>query len=144
MNKLLTSQKGWIFLDSIIGMIILSIAIIALVFGSTQATKSTVASTNRTQATYFAQQALEQLKAQDGNETIDKTVIKSPVTAGNKVVYTVLPAELSVPEIINDKDGLTNNLKPYKITVTWSDASGGKAEKSLTMVGYCYVVLPEK
>lgn len=135
--KFIKSQRGWIFMDSVFGMVLLSIAIIALVFACTQSIKSTAAASNRTQATYIAQQALEKLKAQDGKEAIDISVVQSPITASNKIVYTIVPEELSVLEIATDTHELGKNLKPYKVTVRWPERGG---ENTLIMVGYCYVL----
>ena len=131
-NNLFTSQKGWILIDSVIGMVILSIAIIALVVTFTQATKGTTASANRIQATYLAQQTLEKLKAQDGNSTIDPTVI-SPVGK-----YTIVSEKLTVAAITTDPNQLSKYLVPYQVTVSWSDTSGGTSN-NVQMVGYCYV-----
>ena len=132
-NNLLQSQKGWILIDSVIGMVILSIAIIALVLTFTQATKGTTASTNRTQATYLAQQTLENLKAQDGNSAIDTTVI-SPVGK-----YTIVISTPAVAAITADPNQLSQYLIPYQVTVSWSDTSGGASNQNIQMVGYCYV-----
>jgi|GEM_PF-1209331 len=135
-NNLLKSQKGWILVDSIAGMIILGTAVIALLLAFTQATKGTVSSTNRTQATYLAQQALENLKAQDGNSAINTTIVPQ-VPPLDK--YTIVIDTPPVDAITSDANQLGTYLKPYQVTVTWSDTSGGPASKNITMVGYCYV-----
>jgi len=129
------SQKGWILVDSLVGMIFLSTAVIALLFAFTQATKGTIASTNRTQATYLAQQALEDLKSQDGESTI------TPQSAvPNGIFHISSPSLITIPEIENDVDHLSTYLKPYQVTVSWSDSSGGPTNKKVTMVGYYYVI----
>jgi len=135
-NKLLKSPKGWILVDSLIGIVILSTAVIALLAAFTQATKGTVASTNRTQATYLAQQALENLKAQDGKSVIDTTIVPQ-VPPLDK--YTIVIDTPPVDAITSDTDQLGTYLKPYRVTVSWSDTSGGPAGKNVTIVGYCYV-----
>lgn len=128
------SQKGWILVDSLVGMIFLSTAVIALLFAFTQATKGTIVSTNRTQATYLAQQALENLKSQDGQSTI------TPQPAVTKGIFHISsPVPITVPDIAADAN-LSTYLKPYQVTVSWSDSSGGSTSKNVTMVGYYYVV----
>lgn len=133
-NDLMKSEKGWILVDSLVGMVVLSTAVIALLLAFTQATKGTVASMNRTQATYLAQQTLERFKAQDGLSIIDSTVI-SPVD--NK--YYIKVTTPSVSAIETGTEDLKRYLIPYQVTVSWSDISGGPANKSIKMVGYCYV-----
>lgn len=112
-------------------MVIVSVAVVAILLAFTQATKGTITSTNYTEATYLAQQALELLKAQDGKKVIDTTVVVSPVGK-----YSVVPAPLTVSAISGATDNLDRYLKPYQVTVSWSDATGNKSVK---MVGYCYV-----
>lgn len=138
MFKLIKSEKGWILIDSIAGMIILSTAVIALLLAFTQATKGTIASTNRTQATYLAQQTLENLKAQDGKSIIYETVAL-PADKDTVNKYTIVISTPPVSAITADANQLSKYLKPYQVTVTWSDTSGGPANKNVTMVGYCYV-----
>jgi len=133
-NKLAKSQKGWILIDSIVGMVILSTAVIALLLNFTLATRGTNSSTNRTQATYLAQQALETLKAQDGRSVI------LPQAAENRGIFSISsPTIAPVLAISGDAKNLSTYLKPYQVTVSWSDTTGGPANKSITMVGYCYV-----
>lgn len=135
-NKLTKSQEGWILVDSLLGVIILSTAVIALLLAFTQTTKGTVASTNRTQATYLAQQALENLKAQDGGTQIIPPVIP-PVDK-----YTIVIDSPPVSAITSDTNSLRTYLKPYRVTVSWSDISGGPVNKSIQMAGYYYVNPP--
>ena len=131
-NDLMKSEKGWILVDSLVGMVVLSTAVIALLLAFTQATKGTVASMNRTQATYLAQQTLENLKAQDGN-----SIIKTEDSSVGK--YTIVVDTPSVSSIETGTEDLKRYLIPYQVTVSWSDISGGPANKSIKMVGYCYV-----
>lgn len=131
-NDQLKSEKGWILIDSILGIFILSTAVIALLLAFTQSTKGSVTSTNRTQATYLAQQTLENLKLQDGSKTIDTTVVPS----SDK--YTIVIDTPAVSAITNALD-LNIYLKPYRVTVSWSDTVGGPATKNVQMVRYCYV-----
>lgn len=140
-SKIGKSQEGWILIESLVGIVILSTAVVALVLGFTQATKGTTESTNRTQATYLAQQALEDLKAQDGDSTIDTTRVSSSVVIPptNGIVYTVTADPLPVSAITSDTKQLGVYLKPYQVTVSWVDSTGGNASKNVKLVGYFYV-----
>lgn len=131
-NALLKSEKGWILIDSLLGMVILSTAIIALLLTFTQATKGSIVSTNRTQATYLAQQTLENLKLQDGNEKID---MPATLTAG-KYIITIEPLAVSA---ITKASDLATHLKPYCVTVKLADTSGPSPTEIVQMVGYGYV-----
>jgi type II secretory pathway pseudopilin PulG len=127
------SRKGWILIDSIIGVTILSIAIVAMLLMFTQSTKGTANATNLTKATYLAQQAMNKLKIQDGSTSIDTSVITTPI---NGYAITVSTPTVSVISSDTNTKPLSNYLKPYQITVSWTESSG---QKKLTMFGYCYV-----
>lgn len=135
--NILTSQRGWILLESLIGVVILSVAILALLLSFAQTTKGTAASTNRTQATYLAQQALDKLKAQDGNPSIDSSVSVIPPSNG---IFTIAISTPSVSVISADAntDKLSNYLKPYQVQVSWVEQPSG-VSNMVTMTGYGYV-----
>lgn len=132
-NGLLKSKGGWILIESMTGILILSVALLALLLTFTQATKGTSASTNRTQATYLAQQALEKLKAQDGNVAIDTSVITTPKDGFNIAIS--VPAVTAITSDVSAKK-LGDYLKPYQVTVSWTE--NGNAN-NVIMIGYCYV-----
>lgn len=132
-NNLLKVQKGWVLVESLVGIVILSTAIIALLLAFSQATKGTTASTNRTQATYLAQQTLENLKSQDGG-----SIINNPPNY-SVGIFHVSVTNLDVSVIKEDLNSLSHFLQPRLVTVTWSDTSGGLASKNIKMVGYYYV-----
>ena len=129
----IASREGWVLVESLIGVTILSVAIVALLLTFTQATRGTTAASNRTRATYMAQQVLDRLKAQDGGETINTAVFTTP-TDGFDIA--VIPATVSV--IANDTatKKLSDYLKPYQVTVGWTEANG---RNTVTMIAYCYV-----
>lgn len=129
----LKSQTGWILIESLVGMTVLTVAILALLLAFTQSTKSDVASTNRTKATYLAQQALDILKAQDGQSAISTAGI-----ATNSGIFTITISIPSVSAITSGTNNLSTYLIPYQVVVSWNDSSSS-ATNNVTMIGYCYV-----
>ena len=55
-------NNGFALIDVLLGTAILSVALMALAFAWRQSTVTTVSARNYNQATYYAQQALEELR----------------------------------------------------------------------------------
>lgn len=123
------SKKGFVLLDALIGVTILSIAICAMALMYMQTTKTIANSAGRTKATYLAQQTLDLLKAQDGNQTITDPVHDSADG------YTVEIKTLSVSAIAADAV-IKTYLIPKQVTVTWTESG---QQNSVKMIGYNYV-----
>ena len=62
-------SAGFALVDIILGIAILSVALVGIAFAYRQSTVTTVVARNYNQATYYAQQALEKLKVNDGKTT---------------------------------------------------------------------------
>ena len=60
-------SSGFALVDIILGIAILSVALVGIAFAYRQSTVTTVVARNYNQATYYAQQALEKLKVNDGH-----------------------------------------------------------------------------
>lgn len=123
------AQKGFVLLDSLIGVTILSIAICAMALMYMQTTKTIANSAGRTKATYLAQQTLDLLKAQDGNQTLTDPI--HDAADG----YTVEIATPSVSAISADST-IKTYLVPKQVTVTWIENG---QQNSIKMIGYNYV-----
>ena len=123
------TQKGFVLLDSLIGVTILSIAICAMALMYMHTTKTIANSAGRTKATYLAQQTLDLLKAQDGSQTLTDPIHDS--SDG----YTVEIATPSVSAISPDST-IKAYLIPKQVTVTWTENG---QQNSVKMIGYNYV-----
>lgn len=129
-------------LDILIGIAVLSVALVGIAFAYRQSTVTTVSARNYNQATYYAQQALEMLKIHDG-----KTVATVPDTTWNKP-YNVVSATGLLPVFsvetklltVTEVQTLSTNLKPVQATVKWLESGGsGDTERTVSIVGYYYL-----
>lgn len=136
------SSAGFALVDIIIGIAILSVALVGIAFAWRQSTVTTISARNYNQATYYAQQALEKLKVNDG-----KTVAAVPDTTWNQP-YIVVSDVGSVPVFsaktelltITEVQALSTNLKPVMATVKWQEPGGtGNIERNLSIIGYYYL-----
>lgn len=123
------NPKGWILIDALIGMVILSVALMALAAVYGQAVKTTAADKNYNYAVYLAQQTLEDLKTQDGTAAIILPA-DSDVTRDNNMTFHVKTRTISVSETLNAK------IVPVQVTVSWTEA--GQLSKQVQMVSYYY------
>ena len=97
MRSFLKSQTGFIFIDALVGMVILSVALTALAVAYRQTTITTVAAKDYNNAVYLAQQSAEELKKNDGqkvenaNWTISgvKYTIKTPAPTNTELLKQV-------------------------------------------------------
>jgi len=121
----LKSQKGFIFIDALVGMVILSVALLALAAAYRQATITTVAAREYNNAVYVAQQAAEELKRNDGRTTgnADWTIANGTETINN-VPYTV-----NVPPPL-----IENLVAKANITVSWPENNTG-----ISITSYYYL-----
>lgn len=128
MRFLKKNEKGFIFIDALIGMVILTIALTALAVAYRQLTVTTVAARDYNNAVYLAQQAAETLKINDGKkeneETEEMWTIADKTTTIDKVSYEVTTQIADV-----------NSLKQATITVSWLNHS-----KSISIVSYYYLI----
>ncbi len=123
-------QKGFILIDSLVGIIILTVALLAILLTYRQATITAVSAKNYNNAVYLAQQAAEELKKNDGRLNVDPKIEKS----GTKFIIT--PTPLTIAEVETNTD-----LKPYKIMVTWDETINSKViNRTVEIVEYYYLL----
>lgn len=118
-------QRGWLLVDSVIGMLFLTIAIFAIGLAFIQISKLTTKYNNYNQALFLAEGALENLKIQDNKTSIN---IPSPykINSSNKVSYDI--------EVIQKEfNGLDSNIVPLEVTVKWSESN---TERTISIVNY--------
>ena len=127
-KNLFAQNKGWILVDLLIGTIILSVGLVALMGAFTQAGKSTVNSRNRLQAVSIAQQQLENLKKYSSSADL-------PTTTGTTTtngIYTVQLQRLTIPALAS-----VPKLIPVQVTLTWQEQGGaGPVTQTVQIVEY--------
>ena len=133
---ILKNQKGWVYIDALIGMTILALAITALALNFHQSTQGTLSISNQTQATYLAHQLLTELKIYDhtGLDRSSPQWFKSDFfdDPNSKTKFQYTTKVLDPDEI---PDGLDVNVIPVRVTVQWSEPTG---DKVLQIVTYYY------
>lgn len=105
-----SSRRGWVFIDALIGITILSLGIIAVIIALTHNTKEVAFTSNHTKATYLAQQKLEELKKYDGS-TISPVLSEVTETSG---IFSITYAAPTVTLPVS-------NVTPVQVTVTWTE-----------------------
>ena len=126
MRPFFKSQKGFIFIDALVGMIILSVALTALAVAYRQTTITTVAARDYNNAVYLAQQAAEELKKNDGRQVGNADwTITNTISTINGVRYTInIPAPTNI-----------ELLKPVTIGVSWPENTTG-----INITSYYYFI----
>ena len=122
------SQQGFILMDSIIGLVILITALVAIVAMYTQATKTTSFNRNYNNAVYIAQKSLEDIKQYENTPTIQSL----PSTVTHPTNPTVDGVEYTVVITSPVTESLTN-LYPYQVTVSWPASN---PSTSINVVAY--------
>jgi len=129
------------FFDALLGILLVSVAVVAIIWALTNNTKVVSFSNNYTKATYVAQTKLEELREWDGASTPLTSNVTLPaessiVREGTTFNVTV-DSHAETQSALNDvlPSASDNKLVPVRVTVAWSEA--GKAD-SITMHAYYY------
>ena len=142
-HRVFNTHSGFAMLDVLLGITIITIALLGIAFAYRQSSVTTVSARNYNQATYYAQQVLEQLKVNDGqaaaiwvtNTTIDATGAMPTFT----IATTVLAAG-EAPEYDGLDATIRAKLVPVRATVTWREMSGVAAiDRSVAAITYYYL-----
>ena len=126
MRILLKNQKGFIFIDALVGMVIFTVALMALAVAYRQVTITTMTARNYNNAVYLAQAAVEELKKNDGQTIFDNTLI-NPKIIINNLEFTIIPTILS---------SSTTLLRKVEVSVSWSNNTNSPP---VTLVSYYYL-----
>jgi len=108
-------QQGWILVDSIVGTVIVTTALVALVLMYTQASKSSSFNRIYNNAIYLAQQNLEDIKQYENTPTIKSlpSSVTTPPNAtmdGVEYMVRINPLVIAAP---------LDNIYVYQATVSW-------------------------
>lgn len=120
-------------MDSLIALVILSVALTALAVAYRQVSVTSYAATNMAQANFIAQSQLEQLKQTYDGITYPSggiaTTTKQQISNG--VTYSVTYTQMAAPSFLTSTGGVnssSNHVVPVKVTVTWSGGAVNLAE----------------
>ena len=125
-KQFVNTRSGWVLVDSLLAMLILTIALLAIALTHTYTTKTSMFSDHTAQATYIAQQELEKLKRDYDATTTQPDVNRCSSTNGK---FTVKCNIVTGVAPFNDL-----NLIPVSATVSWSDPT----PNSVTVVTYYF------
>lgn len=120
---MLKNRKGMGLVEALVAIFIISVALIAILEGYRQSVNISIMTRNYNNATYLAQQVLEELKKNDNKEASEgfdaATSITSPQII-NGVEYTIMQSD---PSYLDD---LT-----VKVTVEifWTEGTHNKSEE---------------
>jgi Tfp pilus assembly protein PilX len=118
MLRISSNQRGWVFIDALIGMVIVALALTALAMAYRQTAVVSASATNYLRAVYIAQEALDNLKGQVDNTQNLPNPSSYHVERGN-IVYDVI---YSLPAATTDRLGnAITNLFSYSVTVQWTE-----------------------
>ncbi|MEN6412385.1 MAG: type II secretion system protein [Veillonellales bacterium] len=125
-TSLFKNQRGWLYLDALIGMILVSIACVAIMAAYTQSTKATGVASNRATAVSIAEQVLESYKQYDGGTVSPPTSYTSPDPNFSIAITNPSVTALSgTPKVI-----------PVQVTVSWPAVD---PQNSVQMISYYYI-----
>ncbi|QDR80256.1 hypothetical protein [Sporomusa termitida] len=133
------SQAGWILVDSMLGVLITVVALTAILGTCMYISKSTVAASGHTAATYIAQQRLDQLNLLDGSAAINPPAQEVVTQSGMQYRVTTEPITLSTLDGYYTNPAGQYNLSTYQITVSWPYLETGNEPNNVRLIGYYYV-----
>jgi Tfp pilus assembly protein PilV len=114
-------EKGWVLIDSLIGLVFVTIALIAIVSAMQQSTVVTTASNNYNQAVNVAQQELEILKStHDG--AVNTTLPSDKINQIYNIHYSWVTTSLA-------------NVVGINVQIIWTERG---LSKSINMTSYYY------
>ena len=125
------NNRGWILVDAMFGIVIISFVVLALMASYIQTTKSTSYSDKATQATYIAQRGLESLKKYDGG--ITAPVLPATTTSG---IFTITYQQDAITKQLSHIAAL--NIAPVRIIVTWPEPNTQKTNTIQVSSYYFY------
>ena len=130
------------FFDALLGVLLVSIAVVAIIWALTQNTKTLSYGNNYIKATYVAQAKLEELRERDYTTISELQSKLTEIAAETPVVREGTSFDVTMNEhsgtqttLVTEMGASAGKILPVKVTVAWSEA--GKAE-SITMHAYYY------
>ena len=140
-HRTINERNGFALLDVLLGIAIISVALVGIAFSWRQSTVTTINVRNYNQATYYAQQALEQLKVYDGQTSLETPSQLTVPAAGNLPAFKVKTEKVKntdMPADFTALNSFTDKLVVVKATVEWNEPSGAEPFK-LEVLGYYFL-----
>lgn len=134
------NERGWVLIDALIGLVVVSIALTALAVAYRQSAAVTISSSNQARAVYVAQQAVEELKHHDNKTKSGEwpASIAGYTVSIDNTAFTVSYAMESVAEINGIVTAaVRDRIKPVRVTVSWTEPGAGAVQ--IQVVGYYYM-----
>lgn len=143
MWKSITNRQGFALLDILIGVAIISVALVGMALTYRQSTVTTVSARNYNQATYYAQQALERLRINDGASSATWSGTTPVAATGVMPAFTIVTEQLANGEA-PAYDALSSEIKaklvPVRAKVTWREPAGAATiTRTVEVVSYYYL-----
>lgn len=130
------SQRGWVYVDALIGMVILAVAMTAILLAYSRATSSASYSKSYNQAVLLAQSQLELIYNKEPIHVADLETFKEPLKEEqDKIQYETKTDFRFVDE------AQYPNLYLCTVTVEWKEPTAAKnTVESVTLKSYFKVV----
>ena len=145
--KRFLKEKGFIYIDVLIGLVILSVAIIAILYTYNTSLKVNKENDGLKTAVVLANNQLNFLKRYDGSmkdrqSTVWSTVPDAIYTdVSYKKIYSVSSRVLNDNEIpVDIKSNV--NIIPVEVKVVWAKSVGQSGNEEYVVIGY-YVATPD-
>ena len=145
--KRFLKEKGFIYIDVLIGLVILSVAILSILYTYNTSLNVNKENDGLKTAVVLANNQLNFLKRYDGSmkdrqSTVWSTVPDAIYTdVSYKKVYSVSSRVLKYEEI---PEGIQNNINiiPVEVKVVWAKSAGKSGNEEYAVTGY-YIATPD-
>ena len=141
-------EKGFLLIDAIVAMFILTIALITIVGMFTSSGKLSIANEDLTQANKFAQQCMEKVKQVQPSDwgKLVKTTDTAYIPIGSTIGTVILPTSSDnkvftctyAAKMISTVNSVSTRMVEVQLTVTWTSKlqSGGNKTNSVVLMIY--------
>lgn len=116
MQRKINNQKGWIFIDALIALTIVMVALLSLAAVYNQSISTSVYSEKYLQALNLAQSKVEELKNNDCG-------ILPANTSEQNGIFTITSNIVSAPTGIAFLNSESQKLVPIEVTVKWTESN---------------------
>jgi len=128
MKKLLNNERGWLLVDSLIAIVIVSFALVSLAGAYRQVSITATSANNYARALHLAQETVEDLKGLE--ELSSYTLPPTATITRDNFQYTVTVTDQPVTALQSN-----TKIKPIRVNVAWTEAGS----PSIDVYGYIYL-----
>lgn len=135
-RMVLRSQHGWVYVDALIGMVILAVAMTAILLAYSRATSSASYSKSYNQAVLLAQSRMERIYNKEPIHLTDLQSFKEPLTEELDEIQYEIETEFY---FVNEAQ--YPNLYLCTVTVKWKEPTVARdTVESITLKSYYKIV----